>query len=137
MPKLILFFLILFLLFPPGPAHAWHFPQTESTADKDEPAGSYAWDFGQVKEGASLKHEFELKNDTGKALNIKDIDTSCSCTVSEVGKKKLEPGESTAINAKFNTKGYSGPTKQYIYVHTDSVDKPIIRFVIKADVIKK
>jgi hypothetical protein len=49
----------------------------------------------------------------------------------------LPPKESTLLEVKFNSKGYSGPTQQYIYVHTDNLDNPVLKFTIKAEVIKK
>jgi hypothetical protein len=96
----------------------------------------YAWDFGRVKEGEILQHDFIFKNESNNILNIKDVNTSCGCTVSSIKKKTLLPGESTFIEVKFNTKGYSGPTQQFIYVATDSLDNPILRFIIKAEVLK-
>jgi len=93
-----------------------------------------AWDFGHVKEGVVLKHNFILKNESSNTLNIKDINTSCGCTVSGVEKKTLLPGENTLLKVQFDTRGYSGHIEQYIYVHADSPDNPIIRFVIKADI---
>ncbi len=95
------------------------------------------WDFGRVKEGELLTHNFKLKNESRETLNIKDVNTSCGCTVSKVKEKVLSPGQSTVIEVRFNSKGYSGHTQQYIYVHTDSLDNSIIRFIIKAEVIKQ
>jgi len=107
-----------------------------SESAPEQKADPYSWDFGQVKESEVLKHTFVLKNESEKTLTIKDVNTSCGCTASKVEKKILLPGESTQIEVRFKTKGYSGLTQQYIYVHTDSLDKSIIRFIIKADVIK-
>jgi len=94
----------------------------------------YSWDFGQVKTGEVLKHSFVLKNESEKTLTIKDVNTSCGCTLSTVKEKILSAGQSTAIEVQFNTKGYSGLTQQYVYVHTDSLDEPVIKFIIKAEV---
>ena len=96
----------------------------------------YSWDFGQAKEGEALKYAFVLKNESRETLTIKDVSSSCGCTVPEVKNKVLLPGRSTLIEVKFNTKSYSGKVQQYVYVHTDSLDKPIIRFIIKAEVMK-
>lgn len=96
----------------------------------------YSWDFGQVKEGVVLKHDFLFRNESDKTLKITDITTSCGCTVSEVKKKVIPPGEETQIKVSFKTKGYSGPTQQIVYVHTDNLDNSILRFIIKADIIK-
>jgi hypothetical protein len=92
------------------------------------------WDFGRLKEGDIVRHEFILKNDSSRKLLIHDVSTSCGCTVSKINDKELLPGASTSIEVEFNSKGYSGEIKQHIYVHTDSLDKPIIRFIIKAQV---
>jgi len=97
---------------------------------------SSLWDFGQIKEGVVLKHSFTLKNNLDKPLVLKKIDTSCSCTVSSVQKKMLLPGESTLIEAKFNSKGYSGAVQQFVYVNTDNADNPVLKFTIKANVVK-
>jgi hypothetical protein len=97
---------------------------------------SREWDFGSVQEGLTLKYIFALRNNTLKTLNIKAISSSCGCTISKIRKRVLVPGELTTIEVSFNSKGYSGPVQQYVYVHTDNLDNPIIRFIIKANVEK-
>lgn len=95
---------------------------------------SFSWDFGEVKEADVVKHVFIFKNNSPKPLNIKDVTTSCGCTISRVGKRNLGPGEETVIETQFNSKGYSGEVKQYVYLHTDDPANPIVRFMIKAKV---
>lgn len=97
---------------------------------------SYLWDFGRVKEGTVLKHDFIFTNDTPKLINIKNIDTSCGCTVSQAQKKTILPQENTAIKVAFNTKGYKGEVKQFVYIHTDNPDNPVLKYTIKAEVVK-
>lgn len=96
----------------------------------------FTLDFGKVKQGEILKHNFTLKNDSSKTLNIKDVNTSCGCTASKIAKKILQPGESTVIDVSFKSKGYKGQVTQFIYVNTDNPEKPTIRFTIKAEVVK-
>jgi hypothetical protein len=96
----------------------------------------FTLDFGRIKQGEVVKHGFTLKNDSATVLNIKSVNTSCGCTISKSQKNKLEPGESTVIEVSFNSKGYSGPVTQYVYVNTDSADNPLVRFTIKAEVVK-
>jgi len=139
---------ILLFLFAAG----CHTQNKNTAAKKQEIGDVYSWDFGQVKEGEVLKHDFIFKNTSGDTINIKDINTSCGCTVSKVEKKTLAPGESTVIEAQYNTKGYSGAVQQYVYMRIDkpdaattasvngtvllAVDNPIIQFIIKANVVK-
>lgn len=107
---------------------------TGSQQGKAEDANT--WNFGQVKKGRVLKHNFVLKNESQTTLTIKDINTSCGCTVSRVKKKIILPQDSALIEVRFNSKDYSGRTQQYIYVHTDSLDNSVVRYIIKADVAK-
>ncbi|MCX5695029.1 MAG: DUF1573 domain-containing protein [Candidatus Omnitrophica bacterium] len=93
-------------------------------------------DFGTIKEGTVLAHSFVLKNNFSKTLTVRDVSTSCGCTVSRVKNKIIPPGASTTVEASFNSRGESGPVEQHIYVYTDSLDSPVIRFIIKANVIK-
>ncbi len=131
--------LLLFLSFPLQGCYSQNESETaakQETVSQLETDDPYAWDFGQIGEGEIVNHDFILKNESEKTLTIKDVNTSCGCTVSQVKKKILLPGESTKIEVRFNSKKYSGRVQQYIYVHTDSLDKPIIKFTIKAEVIK-
>lgn len=105
-----------------------------SSSRKDDP---YFFDFGKVKEGDILKHRFYLKNDTKQPIEIKQVNTSCSCTISKVDEKLVRPGRKVPIEIQFNTKGYPGERTRYLYVHTDVASNPIIVFEIKADIAKK
>ncbi|MFH1199018.1 MAG: DUF1573 domain-containing protein [Candidatus Omnitrophota bacterium] len=106
----------------------------EPPVPNNDPAA--VWAFGQIKEGAIFNHTFVFKNDTAKILTIKDVNTSCGCTASQVKNKVLAAGEKTDIDVSFNSKGYSGPVEQFIFVNTDNIDKPVVKYAIKAIVIK-
>jgi len=124
MRKGIILFLLSILIIHPAIAG-------KNKADPNE------WDFGQVKQGAVLKHDFVLKNDTDDILAINSVNTSCGCTASKAEKDSLLPHESTIIKVTFNSKGYSGEVKQYVYVHTDNADMSIIKFTIKMEMVKE
>jgi hypothetical protein len=100
-------------------------------------SGPYFWDFGKVSGGQILEHTFKLRNESKKTLNIKETNTSCGCTVSQVEKKTLLPEEETAITVKFDSRGHSGKVQQFVYVNTDNPDNPVLKFTIQADVWKQ
>ena len=127
------FLCLIFLSLPLQGCYSENRNEAAGQAEMGDPG---TWEFGRVKEGEVLKHMFVLKNESGKTLTINDVTTSCGCTASKVQKKIILPGQNTKIEVQFNSKGYSGSTQQYVYVHTDSLDKPIIRFIIKAEVIQ-
>ncbi len=108
----------------------------ENNTDTGKTEDKYSWDFGVVKQGQVIQHDFIIKNESTRELNIKDVNTSCGCTVSKAKNKTLKPQESTLIEVKFNSKGYSGKVKQYVYVNTDSLDNPLLRYIISADVVR-
>jgi len=143
MPKGVILFLLVccFIFSCLGCAKARAGLSTEAGRhaenEKADPLDSYQWDFGQIKQGAILKHNFILKNETKKILKINSVHTSCGCTASESDKKLLMPQESTTISVNFNSQGYLGPVTQFIYVNTDNPDLEIIKFTIKAEVVKE
>ncbi|MDO8488604.1 MAG: DUF1573 domain-containing protein, partial [Candidatus Omnitrophota bacterium] len=128
-------FLISFFIFQFAYAQA-PISQSDQAGPSVENATANEWDFGKVKRGSILKHDFLLKNETKDVLKILSINTSCGCTASQADKKILEPDETTAINVTFKSEGYSGEVKQSVYVNTDNVDLPIIKFTVKAEVIR-
>jgi len=111
-------------------------PAFVSYAAAVKPQDPNFWDFGQVKQNLVLEHEFTLKNNTDKILNITGNNTSCGCTVSETAKKTLAPGESTQVKVQFNSKGYKGKVQQFVYVNTDNQEDPVLKFTIEAFVVE-
>ncbi len=105
--------------------------QEEKSVDKPHD-DKYAWDFGRVKKDQVLKHTFLLGNGSRKTITIKNVNTTCGCAASKVDKTALAPGETTNLEVQLKTKGYKGEVKQYVYVHTDNLDNPVLRFIIKA-----
>jgi hypothetical protein len=97
----------------------------------------YFWNFGKVMEGSMLEHTFILKNKSRTVLIINNLQTSCGCTGSVVSDDHIPAGKTSKIKVTFNTKGYSGKAKQYVYVHTNDLHNPIIKLTVAAEVIKK
>jgi hypothetical protein len=95
----------------------------------------YEWDFGLVKQGSIVEHDFSLENTSNNVLNITDVNVSCGCTSAQALSRRLNPKENSLIKVKFDSKGYSGKTQQFVYVSTDSVDNPLVRFIINAKVV--
>lgn len=67
-------------------------------------------DFGTVKEGDIVLHEFLVTNSGKSDLVITNAKASCGCTVPTWPKGAIAPGESAGVSVKFNTSGK--PNKQ-------------------------
>ena len=93
------------------------------------------WDFGTITEGQTVTHEFVIKNKSDKILKITNVNSSCGCTASQAKKKELAPGESTTIEVAFNSSGYNGWAQQFIFVNTDDLQNPFLRYIIRANVV--
>lgn len=68
--------------------------------------------FGEVKEGETVKHAFKFKN-TGKTpLVIEEARPGCGCTVPKWPKEPIPPGGESEIIAEFKTQGQGGGVKE-------------------------
>lgn len=118
--------LLLTMLQPMGPVYAQSAGEAVILAN--------TWDFGDVKEGPILRHNFFFKNDTAKPMRILTISTACGCLVCRVQKLELAPGETTEVKFQFETKSNLGVISLYADLYTDNPDNAIIRYIIKAHV---
>ena len=83
----------------PATASGDYDPETLPTMVFD----SLEYNFGTIKEGEHVKHNFKFKN-TGKGnLIISDARASCGCTIPEYPEDPIAPGESSEIKVDFNS----------------------------------
>jgi hypothetical protein len=94
------------------------------------------FNFGKIPAQKSVTHAYVVVN-TGKAtLHIEEIKAVCGCTSTVVGKKDLEPGESTEIQAVYTPeKGFSGPARKTIMVMSNDPAHPRLTLRFAADVL--
>jgi hypothetical protein len=94
------------------------------------------FDFGSVEQGQIATHNFILVNNGGNILKIKDVHASCGCTAAKPDKNELAPGESTNIKVEFNSTGRTGKQEKYIFVKTNDLDNPELKFTFTGKVIE-
>jgi hypothetical protein len=94
------------------------------------------FNFGKVPAQKAVTHAFVVVN-TGKAtLHIEEVKAVCGCTSTIVGKKDLEPGESTEIQAMYTPeKGFSGAARKTIMVMSNDPAHPRLTLRFAADVL--
>jgi len=92
------------------------------------------WDFGKVKQGEILTHEFVFKNVGESPLSILRVRTSCGCTAALVSDKKVEPGKEGRIKITFNSGGYSDKIVKEIYVASDDPNRSNLELSISAEI---
>jgi len=93
-----------------------------------------AWNFGKVKQGEALSHEFVFINEGDATLVIQKVSTSCGCTAALVSADKIPPGKEGRIEIKFDTRGYGGPVNKLVYVDSNDPGEPHRQLEVAADI---
>ncbi len=62
-------------------------------------------DFGKINQGDKVSHTFKFTNTGNEALIIKNVKTTCGCTVASYPKEAISPGDTGKIDVVFDSKG--------------------------------
>ncbi len=92
------------------------------------------WDFGKIKQGDTLNHEFVFTNEGDAPLVIKNVSTSCGCTAALASAEKIEPGKEGKIKASFNSRGYSGKIVKYVFVESNDAEASRRQLSLSAEI---
>jgi hypothetical protein len=97
-------------------------PPTTDVSDPLRPiveVDKASYDFGTMDRNAPGRHEFVFKN-AGKApLTLSKGRTTCKCTMANLDKTTVAPGESTIVRLDWKAKGFSGVFQQSATVLTN------------------
>jgi len=91
-------------------------------------------DFGKVKQGDVVTHEFAFKNEGGAPLVIEKIETTCGCAAALVSEKTIGPGKEGKVKATFDTRGYSGRLSRYLYIVSNDGENPRRELALVANI---
>jgi hypothetical protein len=94
-------------------------------------------EFGDLDSGKVADLEFKFKNTGDETLIIKNISSSCGCTVTKVDKKEYKPGEEGTIPVKFFSQGYNGQVTKTITVSSNDAENVYTRLKIGGNVVLK
>ncbi len=77
------------------------------------------FNFGTLKQGASVSHTFNFKNEGNSDLFIRKTKSSCGCAIAKLDKKVIPAGESAKFDVTFNSKGKSNRQNKSITIITN------------------
>ena len=83
------------------------------------------YNYGTIEKGSDGKCSFAFKNTSDTPLILTNVAASCGCTVPSWPKNPINPGESSAIDVKYNTNNVGFFSKR-ITVTTNKQATPII-----------
>jgi hypothetical protein len=76
--------------------------------------------YGSIKYGENGNCEFILKNKGDENLNIYNVVTTCGCTVVNIQNKIIEPGDSSILKIKYDTKRPGAINKKILIKSNDT-----------------
>ena len=94
-----------------------------------------SYDFGDIKQGDVVSHDFILSNSGGDMLTISNVTASCGCTAAAPEKKELAPGESTNLKVSFNSARRQGKQHKTVTVFSNDPQNPEMKLTITGVVV--
>jgi uncharacterized protein DUF1573 len=91
------------------------------------------YDFGKIKQGVPVTHDFEFSNISAKPVVVESATASCGCTTPSWPQAPVAKGKSDKVKAGFNAAAPGAFTKQ-ITVKLAGVDLPT-QLTIKGEVL--
>lgn len=91
------------------------------------------YDFGKIKQGVPVNHEFEFTNISDKPVVIESATASCGCTTPTWPQAPIAKGKSDKLKAGFNAAAPGAFTKQ-ITVKVAGAEQPVV-ITIKGEVL--
>jgi hypothetical protein len=92
------------------------------------------FNFGVVEPGTVISNRFRMTNGTSHRINILKVLTSCACTVADLPKPNLAPGESIDISVRMDTSGRYGSLVKDVSVVTDDPNYGVLRLLLAGEV---
>jgi len=94
-------------------------------------------DYGTVENDSDGQRTFSFQNTGDADLIIKNVQSTCGCTIPKKPEEPIAPGEKSEIIVQYDTKKRQGPFRKTITVTTNVEENPIIALKIKGTVLPK
>lgn len=101
-----------------------------------EARAQLAWEKTQIEMRPKIGEkevvaQFRYENKGTKLINIKNVRSSCGCTVASLKKNDVEPGEKGEITATFNIGARTGTQQKSVMVETDDPEQPTLNLQMR------
>ncbi|AZJ33000.1 Protein of unknown function [Tenacibaculum mesophilum] len=84
-------------------------------------------DYGKIKQGADGVRVFEFINIGTEPLIIKDIKSTCGCTVPKKPEKPIMPGEKGQIEVSYDTRRVGGFSKAITIISNAKASRKMLK----------
>jgi len=111
-------------------------PAADSVSPTKARWAETTFDYGHLKQGDKLTHEFIVYNDGKKDLQIHKTKTNCGCLKAKVAKPTIAPGDSTVVKVDFDSFGKEGKDSRKVNVYLNDPAKPDVTIEMKGEISK-
>jgi hypothetical protein len=84
------------------------------------------FNFGTIKQGEAVTHEFEFINTGNEPLIITSAAGSCGCTVPIWPKEPIAKGQTSTIKVTFNSAGKMGIQDKTVTINSNAKQNPMV-----------
>lgn len=91
----------------------------------------YEIDFVRSARGPIIEQSVSIQNKGKKNLELRYIQSNCTCVVATVAKQVLKPGEAITMTVNFMTEGRGGTQNKAITVYSNDPRNPVQRITVK------
>jgi hypothetical protein len=92
-------------------------------------------DMGRIFQGETKTIIIPFRNAGNDTLLVKEVTTSCGCTVAKPSHSVIAPGDEATVEAAFNSTGFQGPLTKVVTIRTNDTSSPYTAIRIKFDVV--
>jgi hypothetical protein len=117
------------LLLMIGTASGAPAPRPAARLVVDEPH----FDFGPQPNHLTIEHTFVLRNEGQVTLEIQRIHSSCGCTAGAPSSRRIEPGATAELTARYNLTGREGPQRSVLTLETNDPDHPRTQLILSGE----
>src|SRR5215472_2434767 len=97
---------------------------------------SLTYDFGRVRAGTKVIHNFVFTNTGDATLQITGVQPGCHCTTVGDWTHTVEPGKTGVIPIQFDSTGFGGPIVRTPSITSNDKSQPMVRFQLNGTVSK-
>jgi hypothetical protein len=115
------------------PPLEWNRPVAEAaTGPRPEVVvNGESFDFGRVERDTTVRHAFRFTNVGDAVLTLKAGETTCTrCTISELAKSRVEPGETVEVVVEYKASGAKPQVRQIAPILTNDPKRPRVELSI-------
>ncbi|MGV3483632.1 MAG: DUF1573 domain-containing protein [Planctomycetaceae bacterium] len=111
--------------------------KVQSGSPRIEVVGGEEFDFGVMEPGSKGEHVFVVRNAGDYPMTLEIVGSTCKCTIGELKKSTLEPGEQTDIKLTWDVQAHGEEFGQSAILKTNDPTRGELHLKVKGRVISQ